>query len=142
MLEPAQTDLTVCLPDPFGGHLTLPLMELDAQVEEPPQVSATEQKHKHKKKDKHKHKHHKKHKRDRHAVSDQIPIQEEVQVEGEVARTGSEDGELPGPPVFEASTAAPIELEVSDAKDPADSVSAAPEHLKNVSADRPGAKRR
>ena len=142
MLEPVQTDLTVCLPDPFGGHLTLPLMELDAQVEEQHQVSAIEQKHKHKKKDKHKHKHHKKHKRDRHAVSEQLPAQEELQVEGEVAPTGSEDGELPGPPVVEASTAAPIEHEVTDAKDPADSVSAGPEHLTVVSADRPGAKRR
>ena len=118
-------------------------MELDAQVEEPFQVSATEQKHKHKKKDKHKHKHHKKHKRDRHAVPEQDPAQEEeLQVEGEVARTGSEDGELPGPPVVEAPSAAPIELEVADAKDPADSISAGSEHFKVVSADRPGAKRR
>ena len=117
-------------------------MELDAQVQEPFQVSATEQKHKHKKKDKHKHKHHKKHKRDRHAVSEQNPAQKEFQTEGEVARTGSEDGELPGPPVVEASSAAPIELEVTDAKDPAEGVSAGPEHLEVVSADRPGAKRR
>lgn len=142
MLELVQTDLTVCLPYPCGGHLTLPLMELDAQVEEPPHVSATEQKHKHKKKDKHKHKHHKKSKRDLHGGSEQNPVPGGLLVESEVARTGSEDGELPGSPVVEASTSAPIELEVTDAKDPADSLPAGPEHSKVVSADQLGAKRR
>ena len=117
-------------------------MELDAQVEEPLQVSTTEQKQKHKKKDKHKHKHHKKSKRDRHSGAEQNPVPGGSQVEGEVARTGSEDGELPGPPVVEASTAAPSEVEVTDAKDPADSISAGPEHKKENSADRPVAKRR
>ena len=116
-------------------------MELDAQVEEPPHVSATEQKHKHKKKDKHKHKHHKKSKRDRHGGSEQNPVPG-LQVEGEVARTGSEDGELPGSPVVEASTTAPVELEVTDAKEPADSLPAGPEHSKVISADQLGAKRR
>lgn len=93
---------------PFGGDLTLPLMELDAQVEDTLQASAAtanpEQKHKHKKKDKHKHKHHKKSKRERHGdVIREQPIDEAglSLAEGEVARTGSEDGELPGPPAVE-----------------------------------------
>lgn len=117
-------------------------MELDAQVEEPLQASGTEQKHKHKKKDKHKHKHHKKSKRDRHAAPEQNPATQGLQVEGEVARTGSEDGELPGPRVVEALTAAPSALEVPDAKGPADSIPAGPEHTNEASADRSLAKRR
>ena len=117
-------------------------MELDAQVEEPLQTSGTAPKHKHKKKDKHKHKHHKKSKRDRHADPDQNPASQGLQVEGEVARTGSEDGELPGPPVVEALTAAPIGLEVTDAKDRAGSIPAGPERTNVAYADRPPAKRR
>ena len=92
---------------PFGGDLTLPLMELDAQVEDTLQASTAtanpEQKHKHKKKDKHKHKHHKKSKRERHGDAHEQPTDEagRTLAEGEVARTGSEDGELPGPPAVE-----------------------------------------
>ncbi|KAL3130724.1 hypothetical protein ABBQ38_000071 [Trebouxia sp. C0009 RCD-2024] len=117
-------------------------MELDAQVEETLQASGTVHKHKHKKKDKHKHKHHKKSKRDRHADPEQNPASKGLQVEGEVARTGSEDGELPGPPVVEALTAAPNGLEATDAKGRADSTPAGPEHTNVASADRPPAKRR
>jgi len=73
-------------------------MELDAQVEDTLPASAPnpEQKHKHKKKDKHKHKHHKRSKRERHgdAGHDLLAGQERPAIaEGEVARTGSEDGE-------------------------------------------------
>ena len=92
-------------------------MELDAQVEEslqdaaPNPESLPEQKPKHKKKDKkHKHKHHKKAKRERPEEDGPRLIGQEATVlaEGEVARTGSEDGELPGPPAVEGFDRLPV----------------------------------
>ena len=106
-------------------------MELDAQVEEPLQVIGTnpEHKHKHKKKDKHKHKHHKKSKRDRHGNAEQDPPQE-----GELIRTGSEDGELPRPPAVEAPVATPGDHEVEPIHEL--------EQAQDFFLDRPSAKRR
>lgn len=127
----------------------MPLMELDTQVEEAPQASAanSEQKHKHKKKDKHKHKHHKKSKRDRQDNLDQDrhPDQKAaVLAQGEVARTGSEDGELPGPPAVEG----PIQISAStahkarDALEPADDTRAGVVQTAGQLLQEPSSKRR
>ena len=106
-------------------------MELDAQVEETLQASAAnpEQKHKHKKKDKHKHKHHKKSKRERRDDPDaahQLDQEVAVLTGGEVARTGSEDGELPGPPAVEGLVHIPVSTahETHDVQEPADDIPA------------------
>ena len=120
-------------------------MELDAQVEEPIQVSGSnsEQKHKHKKKDKHKHKHHKKSKRDRHGEPEQKQAGEGFPTaEGEVARTEPEDGELPGPPAVQEYAAAFNESEGTDAQDRADSIPAGLEQSQTLSPGRASAKRR
>lgn len=98
-----QSDCKVCL-SIFGGGLTFPLMELDAQVEETllPDSSNPEPKRKHKSKDKHKHKHkhHKRSRRDRNTdASTEFPSQPGP-LDG-AAPTGFEDGELPGPPAAE-----------------------------------------
>lgn len=120
-------------------------MELDAQVAEPLQLSGTnlEQKHKHKKKDKHKHKHHKKSKKDRHGDPEQKQAREGSPIaEGEVARTGSEDGELPGPPAVQEYAAAFNEAEGRNAQDPANSLPAGLQQFETLSPGRASAKRR
>ena len=124
----------------------MPLMELDAQVEDTLPASAPnpEQKHKHKKKDKHKHKHHKRSKRERHgdAGHDQLAGQERPALaEGEVACTGSEDGELPGPPAVEGLAHAPVSV-AHDAQDAAAGSPAGLKHTKELEQDLPSAKRR
>ena len=118
-------------------------MGMDAQVEDTLPASAPnpEQKHKHKKKDKHKHKHHKRSKRERHgdAGHDLLAGQERPAIaEGEVARTVSEDGELPGPPAVEGLAHAPVSV----AQEAAAGSPAGLKHTKELEQELPSAKRR